>query len=143
MIKLMWPALGLTALGVLFMGAVANRASALPLSSAESLTASEASHCPIHFEGFRQAVTWYRGSHRILVEARSGCTSRIGTVLTLEGVKLTFQKGNHVTRVIESPEGQIALKQQILQIADASLLLNLKTGELRAPGTRVFLGGKR
>lgn len=138
--RFMWPLLGLTALGILFMGAVANRASALPLSSTETL---EASRCPVRFEKFSQAVTWYRCSDRVLLEAGSGCTSRLGTVLTLEGVKLTITKRGHAPRVIQAAEGQLSFKKNLLQIADTSLILNLKTGELRMPGSRTFLGGAK
>lgn len=151
MSKLSGPLTVLAALSLLFLGALTTRASAPPPTVQDS---ARLSACPVRFDGFRDALTWYSGPNRVLIEARSGCTTRMGSLLTLEGVKVTFQKNHSKSGVLYAAEGQLSLRKGLLQIAAADarqsegflrgvsrLVLDLRTGELRAPGMRMRLGG--
>jgi hypothetical protein len=113
------------------------------------------SDCPVRVEGFRQAVIFYRGPNRVLIEAERACGSRRGDLLALENVTFTIQSGGKTFARIHSSEGTFSPHQRLVVVGRSDrardtgclrgvdvLSLDLATGELRAPGLRKFLGAR-
>src|SRR4051794_3303204 len=80
---------------------------------------SEREACPVQFNGFQNAFSWYGGPNQVLIEARSGCGGRLGGLPGLEGVKLTLVKNGVKEAVVYADQGQFSLRKRVIQIAAA------------------------
>ena len=112
--------------------------------------------CPTKVEKFRNSVTWVGSANRILIEADSACGSKAGNLLSLENVRLTIQGAGKTYASLVSISGAYSSRQHEFLLGKTSsvtdqgclrgvdvLVVDLKTGELRTPGRRIFLKAKR
>lgn len=146
--------LGAIVLGLTWLGTTAPRAlSAAAVSHGLAPLPPELAECPTQIGKFRQADVWYRGRNRLLLEAESACGSPYGDTMDLKSVRLSIVSGDRTYAVLRSPIGtydraghQLLLGPTQKETDEGclrgvpALLVNLRSGELRAPGVKLALG---
>ena len=108
--------------------------------------------CLFRFSGFKNSKSWYAAGNSITVEADSACGSSRGHSYDLVGVTVAITRHGKVLARVRSAEGAYSVFENKVVIWNGhcvsgsnclknteTLTLDLKSGEVIAPGTRVFL----
>jgi len=158
------PARANSALAIL--GVATAFAVATPFFSAQSgaarLAGSElteealfSTNCPTRFDRYKTAVLFYGTKNKVLVESDSACGGKYGIVYDFNHVKLTLVSRGQTLGVFWGKSGSYWKKNEEILITEiipselktkltclkniSMLKLNIKSGELVAPGNRFFL----